>query len=326
MIFFVNVGPKLAKEIAPPQTGGGQNLQDRILDTMYLRKTDKNEIIDIVHKFENKISTDWNGIDMAIIKTVIDAIADPLTHICNLSLSTGYFPSQMKTAKVIPIHKAGDKNLFTNYRPVSLLSQFSKILEKLFSARLDSFIDKHQILSECQYGFRTNRSTSMALIDLIEELTSSVENKKFALGVFIDLKKAFDTIDHEILIQKMNNYGIRGVALNWIKSYIENRKQFVQIGEYRSTSSTITCGVPQGSILGPKLFILYINEICKVSSLLKFVVFADDTNITCSGEDLQQLLEVVSLELGKLKQWFDANKLSLNIKKTKFMIFGNKKN
>ena len=164
----------------------------------------------------------------------------------------------------------------------------------------------------------------MALIELIEELTSSVDNKQFAVGVFIDLKKAFDTIDHELLIQKMDRYGIRGVGLNWIKSYIEKRKQFVQIGEYKSTSLDITCGVPQGSILGPKLFILYINDICKVSNILKFIIFADDTNIFCSGENLQQLLRVVSDELGKLKLWFDANKLSLNIKKTKFMIFGNK--
>ena len=123
----------------------------------------------------------------------------------------------------------------------------------------------------------------------------------------------------------MERYGIRGVGLNWVRSYIENRQQYVQMGEHRSSRSRITCGVPQGSILGPKLFILYINDICRVSSILKYVVFADDTNIFCAREDLLQLLEVVSVELGKLKLWFDLNKLSLNLKKTKFMLFGNKK-
>lgn len=321
--FFVNVGPNLAREIIPPQRSD-QHFDERNTETFFLRSTDKHEIIDTVRTFKNKKSTDWNDIDMALIKTVINSIADPLVHICNLSFKTGSFPCQMKIAKVIPIHKEGDKHLCTNYRPVSLLSQFSKILERLFSARMDSFIEKHNVLTDSQYGFRSSRSTSMALIDLIEELTTSVDSKKYALGVFIDLKKAFDTIDHEILLHKMDRYGFRGVGLEWIKSYIENRQQFVQLGEYRSSRADITCGVPQGSILGPKLFILYINDICKVSSILKFIIFADDTNIFCSGENLQRLMEVVSTELEKLKLWFDSNKLSLNIKKTKYIIFGNK--
>ena len=324
--FFVSVGPNLANEINPPLGGGVPQFTDeRNPATIFLKSTNRKEIIDIVHKFNNKTSTDGNGIEMALIKKVISMVADPLTHICNLSLKTGTFPSQMKTAKVIPVYKAGDKHLFTNYRPISLLSQFSKILEKIFAARLDSFIDKHSILMDSQYGFRSGRSTTMALMELVEELTSSIDSNKYALGIFIDLKKAFDTINHDILLQKMERYGIRGVGLDWVKSYIENRQQYVQMGEYRSTSSPITCGVPQGSILGPKLFILYINDICKVSSILKYVVFADDTNIFCAGENIQQLLEEVSVELNKLKLWFDMNKLSLNLKKTKFMIFGNKK-
>ena len=323
--FFVGVGPNLANEINPPLGGCiAQFPEERNPHSIFLQSTNKNEIIDIVHKFNNKKSKDANDIDMALIKKVIIALVDPLTYICNLSLKTGTFPSLMKTAKVIPVYKAGDKNLFTNYRPISLLSQFSKILEKIFSARLDSFIDKHNLLIDGQYGFRSGRSTTMALMELVEGVTSSMDNNKYALGIFIDLKKAFDTINHDILLQKMERYGIRGVGLNWVKSYIENREQYVQIGEYKSASSLITCGVPQGSILGPKLFILYINDICKVSNILNFVVFADDTNIFCAGENLQQLLEVVSVELGKLKLWFDLNKLSLNLKKTKFMIFGNK--
>ena len=141
-------------------------------------------------KCKNKTSTDCNKIDMILVKKIIREIAKPLTHIFNLSFQTGIVPNKMKIAKVIPLFKSGSKHQYTNYRPVSLLSQFSKILEKLFHLRLEKFIDKHKILSENQYGFRKNRSTAMALLDSIEEVTDSIEQKKIAAGLFIDLKKS----------------------------------------------------------------------------------------------------------------------------------------
>lgn len=146
---------------------------------MFLRKVEENEILELVSKFKNKKSTDWNGIDMTLVEEVISAIVVPLSHICNLS---GCFPDKLKTAKVIPLFKAGDKNFYTNYRPVSLLSQFSKILEKLFVARLDCFVEKHHLLIDCQYGFRENRSTSMTLMELMEELSRAVDDKKVCSG------------------------------------------------------------------------------------------------------------------------------------------------
>ena len=259
---------------------------------------------------------------MSLVKLVIEGISKPLTHICNLSFQTGSFPNQMKIAKVIPLYKNGSKHLFTNYRPVSLLPQFSKILEKLFNSRLDSFLERHNVLSESQYGFRTKRSTSQALMESIERITDAIDNHQYAIGIFIDLRKAFDTINHNILINKLEKIGIRGMAIDWIKSYLDRRKQFVKLGNHSSNCFDIACGVPQGSVLGPKLFLLYINDICQVSRLLSMVLFADDTNVFCSGDDLDTLQKNINEELYKLKLWFDWNKLSLNVSKTKFMFFG----
>ncbi len=159
-------------------------------------------------------------------------------------------------------------------------------------------------------------------MELIEEITNGIEKKKHVVGIFIDLKKAFDTINHNILLQKSERYGIRGVGLDWVSSYLRNRQLFVEIGQHKSVYMNITCGVPHGSVLGPKLFRIYINDMCRVSDILKFILFADYTNIFCSGDNLQQILEVITIEINKLKRWFGVNKLSLNISKTKIMLFG----
>ena len=325
--FFVNVGPNLAGRIEEQRDPEG--LDERLIPmnphSIFIDAVNEQDILNIVHKFKNKKSTDNTNIDMKIIKEIINPIVTPLTHICNLSFQTGIFPNKMKTAKVIPIYKSGDKQLLTNYRPISLLSQFSKIIEKLFVERLDKFIDKHHLLSKHQYGFRTNRSTTMAVVELVENISTSINKNEYMVGVFIDLQKAFDTIDHNILLKKLYRYGIRGIALSWLKSYLAERSQYVHLNGVESDTLPVTFGVPQGSVLGPKLFILYINDICEALEDLHCVLFADDTSLYCSGENLEHLLQVVENDLKTLKKWFDINKLSLNISKTKFMIFGNKK-
>ena len=191
--FFTNVGPELAKKI-PPTNITMENLIDINSKSMFLSPVSEEELFNTIKKCHNKTSRDVNDINMKTIRSVAEEIIKPLTYICNLSFQNGQFPSKMKTAKIIPMYKSGDKHCFNNYRPVSLLPQFSKILEKLFDTRLRNFIEKHNLLSESQYGFRKNRSTSLALIDLMEEITSCLDAKKYVIGIFIDLKKRHLTL------------------------------------------------------------------------------------------------------------------------------------
>ena len=201
--FFVNVGPSLAKSI--PECDGKSfydYMVNGVQSSMFMEPTCESEINNVIRIFQNKTSSGHDGISMNIVKTIAQYIAKPFSHICNLSLYNGIFPDNMKIAKVVPIFKSGDNQLFTNYRPVSLLPQFSKILEKLFNSRMVSYITKNNILYSGQYGFRSKFSTSLAIIDLIEQITTNIDEQKCTIGVFIDLKKAFDTIDHKILLKK----------------------------------------------------------------------------------------------------------------------------
>ena len=216
---------------------------------MFLDPVNEQEVLETVNQCKGKSSEDCNNISMNIVKSIAQSVIRPFSHICNLSFLSGSVPKNMKIAKVIPLFKSGNKSLFTNYRPVALLCQFSKVLEKLFCKRLNKFIDKYNLISENQYGFRPSRSTSSALLELIEEISSSMDRGLHTVGIFIDLSKAFDTIDHSLLLKKLENFGIRGVVLNWLKSYLTDRKQYVSLSSYSSELLSVVCGVPQGSVL-----------------------------------------------------------------------------
>ena len=228
----------------------------------------------------------------------------------------------LKIAKVTPIFKAGDPSDVSNYRPISVLPAFSKILERIMYNRVYNFLNEQNLLFPNQFGFQKNTSTEHAILKLVDDITKGFVKREFTLGVFIDLSKAFDTVDHSILLKKLGYYGITGNTNKFFENYLKNRQQCIVFENDSLTKPLgITCGVPQGSILGPLLFLIYVNDLYKCCPKLTPVMFADDTNLFCSNEDIPNLFSMMNNELKKVSQWFKANKLSLNVKKTKFSLF-----
>ena len=213
-------------------------------------------------------------------------------------------PDQFKVAGVVPIHKKGSSFLVSNYRPISLLSIFNKVIEKLMYNRIISYLDKFSILHNNQFGFRSMHLTTHAIFLLTNKIQRSIDNGTNSCGIFLDLCNAFDTVDHRIILDKLKYYGLRGVANHWFASYLSNRRQFVSLFGTNSDYQTVTCGVPQGSVLGPLLFLLYINDMPKCSNILEFHLFADDTNLFLNSPNILNLETNLNVELEKVSQWY----------------------
>ena len=209
-----------------------------------------------------------------------------------------------------------------NYRPISVLPAISKIMERILYDQLYDYLTKFDLLSDCQYGFRKFHSTATALLDCTNNWYINIDRKKFNLVVFIDLKKAFDTVDHQILLRKLEIYGVKGPALSLLRSYLTNRTQKCMVNGLISSEQLITCGVPQGSILGPLLFLIYINDLPHCLNKTKARLFADDTNLTATGDPICDIETTVNSDLENLRIWLNANKLSLNVAKTEFIVIG----
>ena len=308
--YFVNLGPSLAKNIPLYQTNPTSYIKQSSPDSMFITPVTNEELVNIVMALKSS-SPGWDGLTADIIKSNINLFIQPLIHICNLSFSNGVFPAELKVAKVMPMYKTGDKMTLNNYRPISTLPIFSKILERLMYNRLLSYINKNNILYSHQFGFRTNHGTDLALISLVDYISNALNQGELVCGVFLDFSKAFDTINHKILLNKLYKYGIRGIVLNWFDDYLSQREQYVTINEINSDKCKITCGVPQGSVLGPLLFLLYVNDLANVSKLLFPILFADDTSVFLSDKNINTLISTVNQELEKIIDWLCINRLSL---------------
>ena len=319
--FFSNVGPDTEKDIPRnPVVKPDKYLKNRNQFEFVMAHISEEEVLEIINQFENK-STGPNSIPVNLLKLIPDLILVPLCKIISNSFQTGIFPDALKIGKVIPIHKGGSTQEVNNYRPITLLSIFDKIIEKLMHKRLYNYLSLHNILFCNQFGFRKNNSTTFALIQITEIIKETIEKNKYGCGIFIDLRKAFDTVNHQILLTKLEHYGIRGTALNWFKSYLCNRKQYVFNNGEASQVKHIISGVPQGSVLGPLLFLIYINDLPNISNVLQFYLFADDTNIYYEDDSPEKLELTINKELKKLNTWLLVNRLSLNIEKNNFVVF-----
>jgi len=322
--FFVKIGKQISDSVIPPTRNFESYLnQNPNIIPLNLQNTTPEHIIKTVKAMVAKNSSDFDGVSSKMIKFIINEIALPLSHIFNLSLNLGVFPSKLKKSRVIPIFKSGDKSLCDNYRPISLLSSISKVLEKIVSAKLIAHLQTNDILYNHQYGFTPGKSTEQNLIQVLNYITTALNDNNFCLGVFVDLKKAFDVCSHDILLTKLSYMGINNIALEWFRSYLSNRTQCVDINGSISQEKDLLLSVIQGSILGPILFLCYINDFYTCTNLFT-TLFADDGTCLSRHVNIQFLCQFVNSELHKISNWFLANKMAVNTSKTKFIIFRSK--
>ena len=333
-VYFTTIADKLKKNIrvssetdtdTDSSTDYTDTLTDSVLNSIYLEHTSPTEIENHINSLKNKATSDTNVSALKAASSISD-FNIVLSDIINSSFDNGIFPSQLKIAKVVPIHKGGSKTDVSNYRPISLLSIFSKLFEKAMHIRVYDFLQNNGSLNDHQFGFRKQRSCEHALLTAQKELLDALSKKQIALLLLIDFSKAFDMVDHDILLHKLHHYGIRGVANDWFKSYLKNRSQYVYISGKSSSRKNLKYSVPQGSILGPLLFIIYINDLPNISNLAKFILYADDANIIITGETLAEIESSFNHLSKSLIKWVRNNELMLNIKKTNYMIFTNRRN
>ena len=331
--YFSTIGEQVAIRI-PPGKGSFRDYLTKKDDnniplinqpnTFFLEATIPQEIEKIIDSLNIKKSVGPMSIPTYLLKIYKEFFSQWISILINQSFECGVFPDILKTAKVTPIHKKDSKLDHLNYRPISLLSTLSKIFEKVIYTRIYTYLTRNKLIYAKQFGFRSTYSVNHALISITERIKQLIDEGNTVCGIFIDLEKAFDTVNHEILCEKLTYYGLRGKVNDLMRSYLSNRKQFVSINGIDSETRDVTCGVPQGSSLGPLLFLIYINDFRFCIDKTETGHFADDTYILYGSKKLNSIETIVNTELKLVSNWLRLNKLSLNATKTELVIFCSK--
>ena len=324
---YVNLVDKLLKKYPLPssQQNAAINQDDRITNSFFMNPITVFDTKNYIKRLNPNKSTRSDLPKILFLKISVEIISPILTEIINRCILMGVFPTSLKIAEVIPIYKNGAKTNCDNYRPISLLSPFSKLIESHIYNNLIKFFNKNNVLYNNQFGFRDDRSTDLAVIDTVNGITKSLDKKLTNCSIFLDLAKAFNSVNHHILLQKLEKYGIRGLPLLLLQSYLKNRQQWTRVNGSRSDKLYINVGVPQGSCLGPLLFLIYINDM-HLCTRLNLRLFADDACLGMSHVDPVALEIIMNNELVNVNKWLQDNKLFLNYDKTSYLIFSRKRN
>ena len=321
--YFGSIAKNLAEKLDKKETPHFSSYlgDEKTQEHFNIGKVTPTEVKKEIDALSPKKADDVYFMNIKLIKILSKDLSPVLSELFNNSFEKGIFPDLLKLAKVTPQFKGGDKMEPGNFRPVSVLPIFDKILEKLMKKRLMEFLNDKKILNDVQFGFRANKSTSMAVLSILQKIYAALEEKKIPCCIFLDFAKAFDTVDHKILLSKLSHYGIKGKPLQWFSSYLKGRHQVVKIGSIFSDKTLMEYGVPQGSVLGPILFLIFINDISMCTSKGEPTLFADDSSLLYSNSSIEQLENDINSDLIKISDWLIANKLTLNVDKSNYIVF-----